>query len=116
MDLRNSPIYYQEKHYYIKMYILDNKMERKFVNEYFYTGTLQEIEKEYFRKMIYRSNIDLDLIYEVSFEIYEVINVSTIKKKAIAFREIKTKVGSKYEKIKVDKQVNKLITTFKYKI
>lgn len=116
MDLRNSPIYYQKKHYYIKMYVLNHKMERRFVNEYFYTGTLQEIEVDYFRKMINESSIDYDLIYEVSFEIYEIINVSTIKKKAIAFKEIKTKVGSKYEKIKVDKQVNKLITTFKYKI
>lgn len=116
MDLRNSSIYYQKKHYYIKMYVLNHKMERKYVDESFYTGNLQEIEENQFRKMLNESGIDLDLIYEVSFEIYEIVNVSTIKKKAIAFKEIKTKVGSKYEKIKVDKQVNKLITTFKYKI
>ena len=116
MDLRNSPIYYQKKHYYIKMYVLNHKMNRKFVDEYFYTSTLQEIEVDYFRKMINESSIDLDYIYEVNFEIYEITNVSIIKKKAIAFKEIKTKVGSKYENIKTNKQVNKLITIFKYKI
>lgn len=116
MDLRNSSIYYQKKHYYIKMYVLNHKMEHKYINDTFFTGTLQEIEEIQLRKMINESGIDLDLIYEVSFEIYEITNVSTIKKKAVAFKEIKTKVGSKYEKIKTNKQVNKLITTFKYKI
>lgn len=116
MDLRNSSIYYQKKHYYIKMYVLNHKMEHKYINDTFFTGTLQEIEEIQLRKMINESSIDFDLIYEVSFEIYEITNVSTIKKKAVAFKEIKTKVGSKYEKIKTNKQVNKLITTFKYKI
>lgn len=116
MDLRNSSIYYQKKHYYIKMYVLNHKMEHKYINDTFFTGTLQEIEEIQLRKMINESGIDLDSIYEVSFEIYEITNVSTIKKKAVAFKEIKTKVGSKYEKIKTNKQVNKLITTFKYKI
>ncbi len=116
MDLRNSSIYYQKKHYYIKMYVLNHKMEHKYINDTFFTGTLQEIEEIQLRKMINESGIDLDLIYEVSFEIYEITNVSTIKKKAVAFKEIKTKVGSKYEKIKTNKQVNKLITIFKYKI
>lgn len=116
MDLRNSPIYYQDKHYYIKMYILDNKMERKYVYDYFYTGSLQEIEENEIKKMIYKTGIDYDCVYELTFEVYEVLKVSTIKKKAIAFKEIKTKVGSKYEKIKTNKEVNKLVTTFKYKI
>lgn len=116
MDLRNSSIYYQKKHYYIKVYVLNHKVEHKYINDTFFTGTLQEIEEIQLRKMINESGIDLDLIYEVSFEIYEITNVSTIKKKAVAFKEIKTKVGSKYEKIKTNKQVNKLITTFKYKI
>lgn len=116
MDLRNSPIYYQDKHYYIKMYILDNKMERKYFYDYFYTGSLQEIEENEIKRMIYKTGIDYDCVFELTFEVYEVLNVSTIKKKAVAFKEIKTKVGSKYEKIKTNKEVNKLITTFKYKI
>lgn len=45
MALRNSPIYYQKKHYYIKMFVLNYKMEHKYVHDTFLLVHYKKLKK-----------------------------------------------------------------------